>query len=92
MIAAHLTYPGERDLAHQVSPTDDADKFLTAQHGHPFDLAINQQEAHFVDAGALHDADHVTGHRLAGCARVWFGNQVVFANQTDHVPFAVAYG
>ncbi len=91
MVPAHLTHPCERDLAHQVGATDDADQFQTPQHWHTLDLAIDQQEAHFVDAGVLHDADHVTGHRLAGGSRVGFGNQIVFADQTHHVPLTVTY-
>ena len=59
VVAAHLAHPGQRDLAHQVGATDDADQFLTAQHRHALDLAIDQQEAHLVDAGVFHDADHV---------------------------------
>ena len=82
----------QRDLAHQVGATDDADQLQPAQHGHALDLAVDQQEAHLVDAGVLHDADDVARHRLAGRSRLGLGDQVVLADQSNHVAVVVAHG
>src|SRR5204863_2722010 len=61
-IAAHLTHPGQGDLADQIGSTHDAHKLLAAQDRHALDLAIDQQEAHVVHAGVFHDADDVVCH------------------------------